>query len=144
MAKTKAGKKPTKAPSKKKINLDKDPEVIAKNRLLTKLLSNVKSAESEIQANYDRFKRMDKTLTHADTAIDKINISSLHDSWALDNDKQINNASNVIKEIASLRKQQYSKFEKLEKLNHEVKQARIDVLLAKINCLDKSLDEPKK
>lgn len=131
--------KKNKSNIKVKSIFDKDTEVLAKIKQFKNLHSSRRNIQNKIESNINNLNKITSELENQEELMNKINISSLHDLYKVENNKSINNATAVIENISNMRKEQYKNVEVLASVENKLQIAEIDIAIAKINCLLKTI-----
>lgn len=119
----------------------KDKDIINQKKLLQSLYETRDEIELKVKDIHEEFSESSLKEEDAEGFFDKLPLNSLMEVQKYEAGEKILNASQLLKKRASLRKESLVELKKLEKLDESIYHAQIDLLLAKINCLNKMVEE---
>lgn len=132
----------SKKPRKKRApNLFKsDKEILDKRKIINCLREERFSLEEKIKDLFDEFNASSLKEEDAEGFFDKLPLNTLMDLEKFALGKKTDSISDLIEKRISLRKENNAHVAKIESLDKDIYLAQIDLVLAKIKCLNNIID----
>lgn len=130
--------KPAKVRKKRAKNLFKsDKSILDKKKKINNLSEQRYELEEKIKDIFEEYNASSIREEDAEGFFDKLPLNSLMDLEKFALGKRNPTISDLLEKRISLRKESNSSLSKIEEIDKDIYLAKIDLLLAKVNCLSK-------